>query len=275
MTHSICATCGTQFAASETPPASCPVCDDERQWVPPGGARWTTLEALRQTHRSTWKREEPGLMAIGTTPDFGIGQRALLVHGRGGTVLWDCVTLIDDATVDIVRALGAPQAIAISHPHYYATMVEWSRALGDVPVYLHAADRRWVMRPDPCIRFWEGDTLQLAPGMTLVRCGGHFAGGTVLHWEDGAEGRGALMTGDVIQVAPDRTTVSFMRSYPNMLPLPARAVRRAAAAVEPFAFDRVYGAFWGRIIQHDAHAAVARSAERYCRWVEGAENEEA
>jgi hypothetical protein len=274
MTHHVCATCGTQFAASEAPPPSCPICDDERQWVPAGGARWTTLDNLRDTHRTMWKRKEPGLMSIGTTPDFAIGQRAFLVQGRGGTVMWDCITLLDDAAVDIVRGLGAPQAIAISHPHYYSTCVEWSRALGGIPVYLHAADRQWLMRPDDCIRFWEGETLEVAPGMTLIRCGGHFAGGAVMHWADGADGRGALLTGDVIQVAPDRTTVSFMRSYPNMLPLPARAVRRVAAAVEPFAFERVYGAFWGRIIPQDGHGAVARSAERYCRWVEGAENEE-
>ena len=251
------------------------MCEDERQWVPAGGQRWTTLGALREKHRNYYLRKEPGLMSIGTTPDFAIGQRAFLVQGRGGTVLWDCIPLIDQATVDIVTALGAPRAIAISHPHYYSTQVEWSRALGGVPVYLHIADSRWVMRPDPCIRFWDGETLELAPGMTLIRCGGHFAGGTVMHWADGAEGRGALMSGDVIQVAPDRKTVSFMRSYPNMLPLSAAAVKRIAATVQPYAFDRVYGAFWGRVIWEGGKAAVAHSAERYVRWVEGTEPDEA
>ncbi|MDB4950640.1 MAG: beta-lactamase domain protein [Gemmatimonadetes bacterium] len=273
MPFPLCATCGTQFAESDAPPATCPVCEDERQWVPASGQRWTTLERLRETHRGSYKREEPGLMAIGTTPDFAIGQRAFLVRGSGGTVLWDCVPLIDDATVDIVRGLGAPAAIAISHPHYYSTMVEWSRALGGIPVHLHEDDRRWVMRPDPCIRFWRGETMELAPGMTLVRCGGHFAGGAVLHWADGAGGRGALLSGDVIQVAPDLRTVSFLRSYPNMLPLPSRAVRRIARAVEPYAFDRVHGAFWGRTIASDGSAVVARSAENYCRWVDGEEDE--
>jgi hypothetical protein len=275
VTAYLCATCGTQFAPSDSPPPECPVCEDERQWVPAGGQRWTTLDALRATHRNFWLREEPGLMAIGTTPDFAIGQRAFLVQGKGGTVLWDCIPLIDDATVEIVRALGAPRAIAVSHPHYYSTVVEWSRALGDVPVHLHDADSRWVMRPDPCIRFWSGETLELAPGMTLVRCGGHFAGGAVMHWADGAEGRGVLMTGDVIQAAPDRRTVSFMRSYPNMVPLSAASVRRIAATVRPYIFDRVYGAFWGRVIGSGGSEAVAKSAERYVRWVEGTERDDA
>jgi hypothetical protein len=274
VTAYLCATCGTQFTESDSPPAACPVCEDERQWVPEGGQRWTTLEALRATHRNFYVREEPGLMAIGTTPDFAIGQRAFLVQGTGGTVLWDCAPLVDQATVDIVKALGAPRAIAVSHPHYYSTVVEWSRALGGVPVYLHIADSRWVMRPDPCIRFWSDETLEVAPGMTLVRCGGHFAGGTVMHWAEGAGGRGALMSGDVIQVAPDRKTVSFMRSYPNMLPLPAATVRRIAGTVAPYAFDRVYGAFWGRQLGQDGRAAIARSAERYVRWVEGTESDD-
>jgi glyoxylase-like metal-dependent hydrolase (beta-lactamase superfamily II) len=159
------------------------------------------------------------------------------------------------------------RAIAISHPHYYTTMVEWSRAFGDAPVYLHAADRQWVMRPDPCVRFWEGETLDLGDGLTLVRCGGHYAGGTVLHWPGGAAGDGVLLPGDVIQVVPDRRWVSFMYSYPNLVPLPAGTVRRMVEAVRPFPFRRIYGAF-GMTVAEDGHWAVIRSAERYCRALE-------
>ena len=77
------------------------------------------------------------------------------------------------------------------------------------------------MRPDPHIQFWEGKTKPLPGGMTLIRCGGHFPGGTVLHWPDGAGGRGALLSGDILTVVPDRRYVSFMYSYPNLIPLPA------------------------------------------------------
>ena len=63
----------------------------------------------------------------------------------------------------------------------------------------------------------------------------------------------------------DRRHVSFMYSYPNYVPLPAGAVRRAVAAVEPFAFDRIYGFMFDLAIERDAKAAVARSAERYLR----------
>jgi hypothetical protein len=132
-------------------------------------------------------------------------------------------------------------------------------------VYLHAADRRWVMYPDPVIVFWEGERLPLAEGLTLIRCGGHFNGGTVLHWAAGAEGKGALLSGDIVQVCADRRHVSFMYSYPNYIPLSGPVVRRVVQAVEPFAYDRVYGAWWDKVIDRDGRAAVARSAERYLR----------
>jgi hypothetical protein len=133
-----------------------------------------------------------------------------------------------------VNAWGGISAIAISHPHFYSSMVEWSRAF-DAPIYLHADDRQWVMRPDPAIVFWEGETHPLGAGLTLIRCGGHFPGGAVLHWTAGADGCGVLLSGDILQVVADRRHVSFMYSYPNLIPLPAEEVRGIVAAVEPLA----------------------------------------
>jgi glyoxylase-like metal-dependent hydrolase (beta-lactamase superfamily II) len=141
-------------------------------------------------------------------------------------------------------------------------MVSWSHTF-DAPIYLHAADRQWVMQPDPAIVFWEGEKQRLWSDLTLIRCGGHFPGGTVLHWPAGAEGRGALLTGDILAVASDRRYVSFMYSYPNYIPLSAAAVNRIIATVEPWPFDRIYGAWWDRVVAADAKAAVVRSAERY------------
>src|SRR6201982_2834237 len=178
----ICTACGTQYSPSEAPPVACLICTDERQFVPASGQSWTTLESLQNAHSKKFRRLATGLTTIETTPTFGIGQRAILARTPAGNVLWDCLALIDDATVDLLKGLGGVAGIAISHPHYYTTMVEWSRAFGGVPIHLHAADRQWVMRPDPAIKLWEGDTLPLAREMTLIRCGGHFAGGTVLHW---------------------------------------------------------------------------------------------
>jgi hypothetical protein len=263
MAHYLCSTCGTQFAESAAPPSRCPICEDERQFVGWRGQAWTTLEELRAGHRVSLQREAPGLEGIGIEPRFAIGQRALLVRTARGNILWDCIPLVDEPVVDAVRALGGLKAIAVSHPHYYGGVIEWSKALGGVPVYLHWADQRWIMRPDPLIRLWDGDTMSLDPGLTLVRCGGHFDGATVLHWADGAEGRGCLLVGDVVQVAEDRRHVSFMYSYPNFIPLAAGAVRRIVGALEPFRYDQIFGAWWGRNILAGAQQAVARSAARY------------
>ncbi|HEX6508638.1 MAG TPA: MBL fold metallo-hydrolase [Chloroflexota bacterium] len=268
MPNYICITCGTQFAASGSPPDQCPICEDQRQYVPPGGQEWTTLEALQETHHTVIKPLERDLTGIGVHPEFAIGQRALLVQTPEGNLLWDCVSLIDDPTIAAVQALGGIRAIAISHPHYYSSMVEWSQAF-DAPIYLHEAERRWVMRPDPAVNFWDGEISPLFGGLTLIRCGGHYEGGQVVHWPRGAEGKGALLSGDIIQVIPDTRYVSFMYSYPNLIPLPAATVEHIAAAVEPYPFDRIYGAWWPRVVPSDAQEVVHRSADRYVQALQG------
>jgi hypothetical protein len=265
LSNFICTTCGTQYAESATPPEHCLICEEPRQYVKASGQQWTTPDRLRQSHKNTLRAEEPGLISLGIEPHFAIGQRAFFLRSPGGNVLWDCLPLLDDALAEAILALGGVSAIAISHPHYYSAMVDWSRWLGGVPIYLHAADRQWVQRPDAAIVFWEEETKVLGEGLTLIRCGGHFDGGTVLHWAGGAAGRGVLLSGDILQVAADRKHVSFLWSYPNMVPLGASAVRKIVAAVQPFAYDRIYGAFWELTIERDGQAAVARSAERYLK----------
>ncbi len=264
MPNFICTTCGTQFAEADRPPGECKICTDERQFVGWSGQQWTTLDELRQTHRNVVRLDEPGLHGIGMEPSFAIGQRALLITHPDGNVLWDCIPLIDDGLIEMIQGIGGISAIAISHPHYYASMVEWARAF-NCPIHLHAADRQWVKRPSPMIEFWDDESKEVGHGLTLIRCGGHFDGGTVLHWPDGAGGKGVILSGDIVQVVQDRRWVSFMYSYPNLIPLPASTVRRIVAAVDSFAFDRLYGAWWGKVIFDDAKAAVKRSADRYIR----------
>ncbi len=259
----ICTTCGVGYAETEAPRETCLICADDRQYVNAKGQGWTTLDELREKHVNELIELEPGLTGIGSKPQIAIGERALLIEKPDGGVMWDCTPLITDAALAAIRAKGGVRAIAISHPHFYATMVDWSRALGGVPVYLHEDNRDWVMRPDDCIEFWTGETFEVTPGITLIRTGGHFPGSTVLHWAEGAAGRGVLMTGDSIMVVPDTRWVSFMYSYPNLIPLNAKGVEHIVKAVKPFAYDRIYAGWWDRVLQSDAKAAVQRSAERY------------
>ena len=163
----ICVTCGNQYAATEQPPLHCPICEDERQYVNPEGQAWTTLEELKRDHHNIVRSVEPGLTEIATVPKFAIGQRALLVQTSKGNVLWDCVSLIDNATIEAIEALGGISALAMSHPHMFGSMVEWSHAFGKAPIYLHSDFKQWIQRPDPVIEFWEGETRALDEGVTL------------------------------------------------------------------------------------------------------------
>lgn len=169
--------------------------------------------------------------------------------------------MVSDEAVAEINRRGGLAAIAISHCHYYSVMASWSEAFGGVPIYLHADDRQWIMRPHKAIVSWEGETLAINPSLTLIRCGGHFAGGQVLHWK--RDVGDVLLAGDILQVTPTRRHVSFMYSYPNYIPLNAAAVRRIAAALEPFAFDHIYGAWWNQNVIGGAKAAFAASVDRY------------
>ncbi len=270
MQNFICVQCGTQFAEKAEPPASCPICEDERQFVRHAGQEWTTLKRLATDHHNRLEEEAPRLLGIGTEPEFAIGQRALLLQSPGGNLLWDCITLLDDQTANEIDARGGIQAIAISHPHFYTTMVDWAVHF-DAQIFLHAADREWVMRPADAgsrIQFWKGTTFQLWDDLTLINCGGHFEGGTVLHLPAASRGsgsKGALLTGDIITVVQDRRYVSFMRSYPNLIPFGPAAIRRIVERIEPFSFEQIYGGWWKANVLADAKAAVVRSAERYLR----------
>lgn len=265
MRNYICVTCGHQFAETEDAPDRCPICEDDRQYVNPRGQSWVTMEELAAEHHNVLRPLEAGLTGIGTEPRFAIGQRAMLVQTPRGNVLWDCVSLIDDAAIEAVAALGGVSSLAMSHPHLFGSMVEWSHAFDNAPIHLHMDLRPWVQRSDPVIHYWEGETFDLEEGLSLCRCGGHFEGSTVLQWPDGAEGRGVLLSGDTMYVAPDRQHVSFMYSYPNFVPLNAAAIDRIVGAVIPLKFDRIYGHFFDLEIEADAKKIVQRSAERYKR----------
>lgn len=261
----ICRTCAVEHAEAE---GTCRICADERQWVPADGQQWVTLDELVAAGtRVELDEAEPDLFTVHSEPHVGIGQFAKLVRTTEGMLLWDPIGYVDDDVVRRVRALGPVVAIAASHPHMFGVQVAWSRALDDAPVLVAEADLEWVMRPDPVIRPWAGQ-LEVLPSVTLSQPGGHYPGSAVVHWAAGADGKGVLLSGDTIFPNPDRVSASFMRSYPNRIPLSAAVVERIAKHVEQYAFDRLYGNF-DNIIDADALAVVRRSADRHIGWVRG------
>ncbi|NGY66279.1 hydrolase [Lentzea sp. NEAU-D13] len=270
MTIWICGTCGVEHPDSERPPeADCRICTDERQWVPESGQVWTTLEKLSADDYELVHQEvEPGIHRLHREPEFGIGQWTYLVQTPQGNLLWDPPNHLDRALLDKIAELGGAAVIVASHPHMYGSQVSLSHELGRVPVLVHSADRHWVQREDPVIREWSG-TEEVLPGVTLVEAGGHFPGAAVAHVAAGAEGNGTLLVGDTIVPVPATGWVTFMRSYPNKIPLSAGLVRRIADRLEPHAYERLYSLL-GASVLVDAKGAVRRSADRYIAWVSGA-----
>ncbi len=260
-----CEQCGAQFPESGEPPMSCPVCEDERQFVNWKGQAWLTREELTKHHKLIW-REDLGIPGIGMEPSFAIGQRALLVREGDGCVLWDCVPLATSEAVEHVRSLGGLKAIAVSHPHFYGAVADWSEAFG-------------TARSPTGARF---SAVCRSICMAMIANGSR--GRTRRSFRGWVKAIGCPMTlflsvpADILPAAPscigarlrkgavvamDRRSLSFMYSYPNYIPLNTKSVRRIARAVAPLAFDRIYGAWWGRNIGADAKAAFDASVQRY------------
>ncbi|KAF2482324.1 beta-lactamase-like protein [Neohortaea acidophila] len=252
----ICVACGTQFDVPlSSPPKSCRICDDPRQFVPPTGQSWTSLHTLRSSKETHTNKIHPdstnaSVHSISTSPKVGIGQRCILLETPHGNVLWDCITYLDDATVDFIRSKGGLKAIVISHPHYYSTHLVWAEVFG-CSVYLAAEDEEWLCREDVGgrRRFLGEESVreEIVPGVVAVKVGGHFPGSLVLGWE------GRLFIADSFVTAPsayyhiDRppgtTSYAFMWSIPNMIPLPPSELLKMWKALEGVEFESTYGAF--------------------------------
>lgn len=236
--------------------------------------RWTHLAEMAGKYRNVFTPLGDGVTGICTAPAFGIGPEVFLIQSKDGNLLWDCLAYLDQSTVAQIQELGGLSAIVISHPHMFGSVVEWSHALGNVPVFIHEDNRPFMPRPDSIIQWWRGESCPVSSEITVLRCGGHFPGSSVLHWKAGAGGKGALFTGDTILPVEDRRWVSFMFSYPNLIPVSRRSVEKIVNAISDYDFDRIYGgpmygSCGGRpIIPTGAKDVVLRSAARYIEHLE-------
>ena len=264
--HVLCATCGVEYGDQPLPEV-CLLCADERQWVPRSGQAWTTVGRLAEEgHAVVIEEHEPGLVGLTVEPRVGIGQTATLVLTDAGNVLFDVPAYLDDAAVEAIARLGGIAAVVASHPHMYGVQSLYSRAFGDAPVLVARADAAFLPLRVPAVRLWE-TAHEVVPGVWLEQVGGHFPGSTVAHLT-GADGRGVLLAGDAIFPGPGGWSVSFLRSYPNRLPLSGAVVRRIADQVGRLRFDRLYGNLRG-LVPERAGEVVEESARRYVAWVTG------
>jgi glyoxylase-like metal-dependent hydrolase (beta-lactamase superfamily II) len=225
-------------------------------------------ELSRRGFKNRVRLEEENLISIVTSPSFAIGQQCYLVITKQGNLLWDCIPFLDEETIQTISSHGGIKAIAISHPHFYSTMNEWSTAFGNAPIYIHSSDRSWVMHPDDAIHFWSEDRITLMDDLTLIRLGGHFPGSTVARWSRTSDGKPVILSGDTIQVCMDRKTVSFMYSFPNYIPVSRFTVNHIVNSLSSDQYDRIYGGFEDRKITAKAKASVEASARRYIEHLE-------
>ncbi|CAM1500446.1 Fc.00g096080.m01.CDS01 [Cosmosporella sp. VM-42] len=260
----ICETCGTQFPASDrTAITTCRICDDPRQFVPPSGQSFTTLADLHKTREDefTTYAADPRITFIQSTPKFAIGQRAILIQTPAGNVLWDCITVFSEKTVDQIKSMGPLQAIVISHPHFYSTHVQWARAF-ECPVYLAAEDKEWTtMDSSHQVMVTETET-EIIPGVKAIKLGGHFPGSMVLSWDRHLFIADTLMTtaagmgkwevdslGATRTKPPSLNTFSFLYSIPNYIPLNVEELSRMWGILRNYDFQATHGGFAGMDIE--------------------------
>jgi len=161
---------------------------DPRQFVPPTGQAWTSHRQLKSAHKNTIRPDDkdPRIHTIFSKPQVAIGQRAFLLQTAQGNILWDCIALLDQGTIDFINGKGGLKAIVISHPHYYTTHMQWGETF-NCPVYIAAEDQGWTSREDgKGVRKLIGEKyFEIVEGLTVIKTGGHFPGSLVVHWEGG------------------------------------------------------------------------------------------
>lgn len=274
----ICTACGTYFPKDSTLPALCPICLDDRQYIPQEGQSWTSPNDLQQDHTVQFDPLFPSIDAVERTghqqtngktslysltvaPKFAISNRAILVRSRSGNILWDCIPLLNESTITSIKSMGGLKAIAISHPHFYSHMNKWAEVF-DCPVYIHHLDAQWVVNKGPQINYWQGEELSLFDGMRVIHTGGHFPGSTVLS-VPGLSSSPTVLCGDSLYVAKCKTHTAVMHSYPNQILLPRNTFAAFEKRMSSISFDSLIGAFAHQELLGNARSIYTASMQKY------------
>jgi glyoxylase-like metal-dependent hydrolase (beta-lactamase superfamily II) len=257
----ICTACGTQFPLDNNSPELCPICNDERQYIPEKGQTWTHLDELTDNYSVISKKINDSLYELKMVPSFAIGQRALLVLAPGGNILWDCISLLNEPTIDFIKAKGGLKAIAFSHPHYYTTMNEWA-AIFNCPIYIHQTDEQWIMNKGNHVRLWPGIEKELWDDIRIINIGGHFPGSSILHIPF-LSPKGVVLCGDTFYISPSKKHMAAMYSYPNRIPLPLHEIQRLKKQMLLLQFDTMHGFYDFQNIYSNAKEILENSIAKY------------
>lgn len=257
----ICTTCGTWMKEGFDSSQNCPTCSEERQYIPLSGQSWTPEEKLYGNHQVKIIELNPRVFELVIEPTFAIGQRAFLIKSPGGNILWDCIPMLPQATIDFILAEGGLQGIAFSHPHYYSNMHQWAREF-DCPIYIHEKDAPYIHDFGTRIQLWRGEKMNLWDDLLLYNIGGHFEGSTIL-LVPSIGTKGSLFIGDALYLSPSLQHFAILYSYPNRIPLPIAKVQEIKERFNQLDFDAIYGFYSYQNVLDGAHALVQRSLGRY------------
>jgi glyoxylase-like metal-dependent hydrolase (beta-lactamase superfamily II) len=257
----ICTTCGTEYPPDQPVPALCHICNDDRQYINENGQSWVSFNKLKSTHSIRISAVCDNLYSLKVQPDFALANRALLLLSPAGNILWDCIPLPDDKSVEFIRSIGGLKAIAFSHPHYYSNMNEWAE-LFDCPVYIHENDRQWIMYKGKHIQLWNRESLSLWDGIRIVHTGGHFPGSCVLHVPSLSD-KGTVLSGDSLYVSRSKRHIAVMYSYPNQILLRRHEFAAFDKKTSSLEFDTIYGAFDNQDLEGNAQEIFNNSMQRY------------
>lgn len=257
----ICTTCGTQMTLGFDKNSNCPICSEERQYIPDRGQTWTTHQKLQSNHIVKNLQLSENLYEFTIDSTFGIGQRALMVISDEGNILWDCIPLLNEKVIEFIKAKGGLKAIAFSHPHFYSNMNDWADVF-DCPILIHKNDAEHIMVKGKHLNLWEGDELELWDGMKLFLIGGHFAGSSILHVPYLSKG-GSIICGDTLFLSPNKQHFSVVWSSPNRMPLPLIEIRRIQARLEGIPFDAFYGYIGIQNLTENVKEILRKSFVRY------------
>jgi glyoxylase-like metal-dependent hydrolase (beta-lactamase superfamily II) len=259
--RTICTACGTTFPEESTLPDVCPICEDDRQYVPNGVQTWASATDLARDHLVEIRELNQSLYELKLSPEFAIGQRAFLVAAPDGNILWDCIPLLDEAAIEFVRSKGGIRAIALSHPHFYSNMNDWANEF-DCPIYIHEADEQWIFNNSERVELWSGSEKTFWDGVKIHNIGGHFAGSSILHIPF-LSPEGTILCGDTFVVSPSKTHLAVMHSYPNKIPLPISEIEKVRLRMKEIKFDTLHAWHPTQSIEMGAQRILEISLSRY------------
>lgn len=256
----LCTTCGTQFPLNSDIEI-CSICAEERQYVPRSGQSWTTHRQLLKNHTNKIVQLNDNLYEIVIEPSFAIGQRAFLVLSESGNVLWDCIPLLDEKTINFINSKGGIKAIAISHPHYYSNMNDWAETF-NCSIYIHKKDAPYIANFGNRVLLWEGNEKIVWDDLKLINIGGHFDGSSVMIISSMSKD-GTMLTGDTMYLSLSKKHFAIMYSYPNRIPLPISEIKRIKERLNAISFDTIYGFYSYQNVIGNAKEILKISFERY------------